>query len=263
MPEKSIVPHPIGVESIYPGVAVITLNRPERRNALSIAMLEQLVQEIDRLANDLETRVVILRGTGPVFSAGLDLVEASNPNMIEESARSVAAALHALRASPLVSIAAVHGGAYAGGAGLMAACDMAVGSSDLIIAFPEAQRGLLPALICEALRWKVREGDLRELFLVGHAIDARRAEQIGLLQRVAEPENLLEQATLMAKGILAGGPETIVKTKSLLNRLYEATAANRNAEDQAAIHSHVQARRSPEAAEGLRAYLEKRPPRWQ
>jgi len=145
----------------------------------------------------------------------------------------------------------------------MAACDMAVGSSDLKIAFPEAQRGLLPALICEALRSKVREGDLRELFLVGHAIDARRAEQIGLLQRVAEPENLLEQATLMAKGILAGGPETIVKTKSLLNRLYEATAANRNAEDQAAIHSHVQARRSPEAAEGLRAYLEKRPPRWQ
>jgi methylglutaconyl-CoA hydratase len=255
VPEIVLVDHP------RPGVAVLTLDRAERRNALSIALLEGLVHELDSLAQGGDVRVAILRGAGPVFSAGLDLAEAANPELVERSARCVAAALSALRHSPLVTVAAVHGGAYAGGAGLMAACDIAVGTSDFKICFPEAQRGLLPALVCDVLRVKVREGDLAELFLVGNTIDADRARQIGLLQRVVPTERLLDEALGIAAGILAGGPATIVDTKKLLHAAY-----NRGPHDAAAgeasIAEHLAARRSPEAAEGLRAFLEKRPPSW-
>jgi methylglutaconyl-CoA hydratase len=240
---------PIASEIVRPGVAVLTLQRPDRRNALSIALLTRLVDELERLQAGGGTRVVILRGAGRVFSAGLDLAEAADPGLVEESARRVAAALHTLQHSPLVSIAAVHGGAYAGGAGLMAACDMAVGASDLVIGFPEAQRGLLPALVCEPLRCKVRQGDLAELFIVGQSIDATRAREIGLLQRVVAPQR-----------VLAGGPETIVETKALLRKVYGHPAAADGAD--AAIAEHLKARHSAEAAEGLRAFLEKRPPHW-
>jgi len=255
----------VGVETIYPGVALVTLDRPLKRNALSIALLKQLVDAIDRLAADGQTRVAILRGAGAVFSAGLDLTEAANMSLVRESADCVAAALYTLRHSTIISIAAVHGGAYAGGAGLMAACDLAIGTTDVKIGFPEAQRGLLPALICDALRAKVRAGDLAELFLVGNAIDAKRAQQIGLLQRVTPPQSLLEEALTMAKGILAGGPQTIQMTKSLLRRTYtdgeDSQTVNRSVSADA-IAEHVCARRSVEATEGLLAFREKRLPQW-
>lgn len=249
---------PLTVETIRPGVALLTLARPERRNALSIALVTALVRELESLHARRAARVVILRGAGPVFSAGLDLAEAADATLVEESARRVSAALHALRHSPLVSIAAVHGGAYAGGAGLMAACDIAVAAADARIGFPEARRGLLPALVCEALREKVRGGDLADLFLVGEPIDAARAREIGLVQRVVPVESLLDEAVRLAEGILAGGPRTIEHTKTLLRRAYAHPAA----EQGSPIAEHLAARSSPEAVEGLRAFLEKRPPVW-
>lgn len=255
MPDTVLVEHP------RPGVALLTLDRAERRNALSIALLEALVRTLDGLARSGAARVAILRGAGPVFSAGLDLAEAADSGLVERSARCVAAALAALRHTPLVTVAAVHGGAYAGGAGLMAACDVAVGTSDLTVAFPEARRGLLPALVCDVLRVKVREGDLAELFLVGNAIDAARAREIGLLQRVVPAERLLDEALEVAAGILAGGPATIVETKKLLRAAY-AGGPHHDAAREGAIAEHLAARRSPEASEGLRAFLEKRPPSW-
>ncbi len=248
----------VHVESPCPGVAVLTLDRPERRNALSIALLEALVREIEAIEAAKTTRVVIVRGAGPVFSAGLDLAEAADPKLVETSAHHVAAALHALRNAPLISIAAVHGGAYAGGAGLMAACDMAIAASDAKIGFPEARRGLLPALICEVLCDKVRAGDLAELFLVGDAIDATRAREIGLVQRVVPAGLLLDEALAMAAGILAGGPQTIEHTKALLRRTYDRSSSD----SASSLTEHLAARKSPEAIEGLRAFLEKRPPHW-
>ena len=129
----------ISVESIGPQLALITLNRPERRNALCIELLESLCDRVERMATEKTARVVILRGAGSVFSSGLDLSEASNPDLVQRSAESVSRALQLMRSTPIVTIAAAHGGAYAGGAGLMAACDIAVGTSDLKIGFPEAR----------------------------------------------------------------------------------------------------------------------------
>jgi len=253
------MPDTVRVEFPREGIAFLTLDRAERRNALSIRLLESLVGELEGLHARGAARVVILRGDGPVFSAGLDLIEAADETLVETSARRVSAALHALRHSPLVSIAAVHGGAYAGGAGLMAACDMAVGASDAVIGFPEARRGLLPALVTDVLRSKVRSGDLADLFLVGDPIDAGRAREIGLFQRVVPPGRLLEEALAMAASILAGGPRTIEHTKVLLRAAY----ARPEGAEGSPIAEHLAGRKSPEAVEGLRAFREKRPPAWE
>jgi methylglutaconyl-CoA hydratase len=253
------MPDFIAVDLSHPGIARLTLNRPEKRNALCIALLEQLCSHIDQLAQERSARVLILQGAGPVFSAGLDLSEASNPALVQYSAECVARSLQLLRNTPIVTIAAAHGGAFAGGAGLMAACDIAIGASDLKIGFPEARRGLLPALVCAIMSPKVREGDLRDLFLVGDSIDAVRAQQIGLLQRVVDPYALTDCAIAVAQSILAGGPKTIEATKRLLNQAYQPTAAV-SAEHM--LETHLGARQSSEATEGLAAFLEKRLPNW-
>jgi len=129
----------------------------------------------------------------------------------------------------------------------------------LMVGFPEAQRGLLPALICAVLSPKIREGDLRELFLVGKPIDAARAQQIGLLQQVVDRNDLLEEAIKMGLGVLAGGPKTIEATKQLLN---EAYVANDSVSTERMLEVHLGARHGTEAQEGLAAFIEKRRPSW-
>lgn len=249
---------PVHFEEARRGVTVATLDRPDRRNALSIAVLEALAGGLERLARDGSTRVVILRGAGPVFCAGLDLAEATDDTLVERSARGVAAALERLADDRLVTIAAVHGGAYAGGAGLAAACDLVVAAADARFGFPEARRGLLPALVCGVLRTKVRRGDLAELFLVGEPIDAVRAREIGLVQRVVPPERLAAETRAVADAVLAGGPDTIRRTKMLLREAWGWPSGDAAA----AIHGHLAGRRSAEAVEGLEAFLDKRPPAW-
>lgn len=253
------MPELIKLDQSRAGMVVLTLNRPEKRNALSIELLDQLCARVENLAAERTNRVLVLTGAGSVFSAGLDLLEASNPDLVQRSAGCVARALQLLRSTRLITIAAAHGGAFAGGAGLLAACDIAIGTSDLKIGFPEARRGLLPALVCATMSPKVREGDLRDLFLVGELIDAARAQQIGLLQRVVEPHRLIEHAVAVAKCILEGGPQTIEATKMLLNQAYQPVAS---VSSEQMIDVHLGARQSPEASEGLAAFLEKRPPNW-
>ena len=249
----------IKIEMLEPGIVSLMLNRPERRNALSLDLLDQLCAGIEQLASERTNRVVILRAAGPVFSAGLDLREAADSSLVLRSAEAVERALNLLRETPLVMIAAVQGGAFAGGAGVMAACDIVVAAIDAKFGFPEARRGLLPALICGVLKHKIREGDLRELFLAGEVIEAGRALTIGLVQRLVPVERLLEEALSVARSVVAGGPETIRQTKALLNELY------RQNDDDAGSHliqTHLAARHSDEAREGLAAFNEKREPNW-
>jgi methylglutaconyl-CoA hydratase len=241
------------------GIVSVTLNRPDRRNALSIDLLEELCATLQRLAEDRANRVVILRGAGPVFSSGLDLREAADSSLVERSAKAVERALDLLRKTPLVVIAAVQGGAFAGGAGIMAACDIVVASDNAKIGFPEARRGLLPALICGVLRHKVREGDLRDLFLAGDSIGTARAQQMGLVQRIVPVERLFDEAIAVALSVVAGGPETIRHTKQLLNVTFHPDG-NHVAPD--LIQTHLAARQSDEAREGLAAFIQKRAPEW-
>jgi methylglutaconyl-CoA hydratase len=249
----------IQVEPLVPGVSTLTLQRPEQRNALSINLLDEFCIAIEELAAQVDQRVVILRGAGPVFSAGLDLREAADETRVEQSAATVGRALDLLRSTSLVSIAAVHGGAYAGGAGLMATCDIVVAADDARFGFPEARRGLLPALICKTLRSRIREGDLRDLLLTGEIITAARALHVGLVQRVVPAGKLMDEARQVAEQVLDGGPETIRQTRQLLNQLFDSPAGlSRDFLDEL----HLSARRGDEAREGLAAFLEKRNPSW-
>lgn len=249
----------VRVETLQTGLTSLVLNRPERRNAMSIALVTQLCDAIDRLAADEAQRVIILRGEGSVFCAGLDLKEAADDTLVEQSAACVERLFRTLRETPLVSIAAAHGGAYAGGGGLVAACDIAIATEDFRIGFPEARRGLLPALICGVLMTRVSEGDLRELFLVGDPIDAQRSQQMGLVQRIVPGDRLLDEAVSVARSILAGGPQTIRQTKRLINAAFDALALH---SDDDVLQTHFDARKSDEATEGMAAFREKRQPRW-
>lgn len=246
-------------QPVQAGVTVVALNRPDRRNALSIELMRQLCEAIDRLAADPAQRVVILRGEGPVLCAGLDLHEAADVTLAEESGRLVERTLRTLRETPLITICAAHGSALAGGAGLMAACDLAVAADDLWIGFPEVRRGLLPALITGVLKDKLRDGDLRDLFLVAEPIDAQRARQIGLVQRVVPAEKLLAEATSLAQCVLKGGPQAVRGTKQMLNELRQVPPGDLTAH---LLKVHHAARESEEAQEGLVAFLKKRATRW-
>jgi methylglutaconyl-CoA hydratase len=249
----------VGIERPGSGLVGLVLKRADKRNALCLALLEELCAAVESLAAEEATRVLLLRGEGPVFSAGLDLREAAEESLVERSAAAVERALRLLRDTPLVTIAIVQGGAFAGGAGLMAACDIVIAAEDARIGFPEVRRGLLPALIGDLLRTRIREGDLRELFLTGETIAACRAREIGLVQRVVPASQLMEEALRVARSVLTGGPETVRATKRLLADLYSLGG---EAPRRSMGEWHREARRSAEAREGLRAFLENRPPRW-
>jgi methylglutaconyl-CoA hydratase len=239
--------------------AILTLNRPERRNALSTALMESLCRELPLLAAEPQRRVIILRGNGPAFCAGLDLREAAEIQHAEQGAEWVARTLQTLAGSPLVTIAAAHGAAYAGGAGLLACCDFVVAADDLRICFPEVRRGLVPALVTALLGDRLAVRDLRELVLLAEPIDAARALAMGLVHRVVSPDRMLAAAQEIARAVLAGAPEAVRQTKRLLRELRSGDPEQRFDK---ALEFHKESRRSAEAREGLAAFLERRPPRW-
>ena len=171
----------------------------------------------------------------------------------------VARTFQTIAASPLVTIAAVHGAAYGGGAGVMACCDFVIAAEDLRICFPEVRRGLLPALVAAALRPRLRDGDLRELLLLGEPIDAPRALQMGIVRQVVPAERLLVEARAMAATILKGGPDAVRRTKRLLGELDSTDRASLFAR---ALEFHKQGGLSDEAREGMAAFREHREPNW-
>src|SRR4051812_18967554 len=135
-----------------PAITLLTLNRPAKRNALSIALIDELLAAIVAASADPVRRVIVLRANGPAFCAGLDLTEASQPGAHERSAEALSALYLALGTSPLITIAAAHGAAMGGGAGLLSACDFVVAGEDLQLALPEVRRGLVAALVTCLLR---------------------------------------------------------------------------------------------------------------
>ena len=138
------------VDDSNPAVRVCTLNRPSKRNALSIELAGRLADAVDS-ANQPGRRVLVLGAQGPVFCAGLDLAEAGDASKSHASARALARVYLSLASSPLVVIAAAQGGAFGGGVGLLAACDIAIAADDLRIGFPEVHRGLVAGLVTALL----------------------------------------------------------------------------------------------------------------
>ncbi len=241
------------------GITAVTLNRPKRRNALTIELMSELCDAVDAAANDPEQRLVILRGAGPAFCAGLDLKETAEPEKAHQSAQMVAKTLLTLSQTRLVTIAAVHGAAVAGGAGIMTACDFAIAAEGTKIGYPEAKRGLVAGLVMTFLRRQLRERDIRELLLTSELIEANRAREIGLVNRVVSPNDLESEVQKISTAVLQGAPGALEKSKRLIEELWPSSV---KADLDRALRHHMEARESAEAKEGVAAFLEKRPPNW-
>lgn len=247
------------IEKPNPKITIVTLNRPERRNALTIQLLNELVAAIKMASDERHERILILRGAGDAFCAGLDLKEAANVRGAHATAEMVARTLIALSETNLVTIAAVHGAAVAGGAGIMSACDYVVAAEGTRIGYPEVRRGLVAALVLTFLRRQVRERPIRELLFGGELIDAHRAREIGLVNRVVPAGELMNEAQEFANLVLQGAPSAVVESKRLIAELFPTTVKE---DIEKALKYHMQARESAEAREGIAAFNEKRQPNW-
>ncbi|MEV6006536.1 enoyl-CoA hydratase family protein [Streptomyces sp. NPDC051976] len=232
------------------GVAVLTLDSPENRNALSSRLVGELSAALDDARSDPGTRAVLLTHTGGTFCAGADLREGGGP------AKGTALLVELLRAiaeSPKPVIAEVRGHARAGGLGLVAACDIAVAGPDATFAFTEARLGLAPAVISMPVLARTDPRAVSRYFLTGETFGPDEAVRIGL---VTAREDALEP---VLRGLRASSPQGLAESKALTAAPLRTALADRGAE-----LSEVSARlfSSDEAAEGMRAFLERRKPSW-
>jgi len=241
------------------GVFSIALNRPEKRNALNIPLLEALCAAVKTANEDPSVRVIVLVGNGPVFCAGLDLKEAGDTHNSHRSAELIAQMLSSVYYSPKATIAAVHGAALAGGAGLMSCCDIVVAGADAQIGYPEVRRGMVAGLVMTFLRRQLHERHARELLITGLIIDAERAAEIGLVTRCVPTDMLEEVAAQVVSEILKGAPGAIARSKRLFDELWHHPAT---ADFERALALHVEVRNAGEAQEGMKAFLDKRTPSW-
>src|SRR5215467_13054495 len=247
------------VEAQSPQITVMTLNRPERRNALTLELLTELCAAINVTSQQPEQRVLILRGAGAAFCTGLDLKEAADQTKAHATGEMVATALITISQTRLITIAAVHGAAVAGGAGIMSACDFVVAGGGTKIGYPEVRRGLVAGLVMTFLRRQVGERNMRELLLGSELIDADRAKEIGLVNRVVAQVDLMNEAQKFAQSVLQGAPGALAQTKRLIEELWSSSVKE---DVDLALNYHMQARESEEAREGIAAFNQKRKPKW-
>jgi len=245
-------------------IAVLTLNRPQERNALSRALLAQLRDAIDEISVDEKIRAVVLTGAGTAFCAGMDLKEATaidaSPEPEQETIATIqefADLIHRLHTLPKLTIAAVNGEAVAGGAGLMAACDLAIAAETARIGYPEVLRGLVPAIVMHDLCRQIGDRRLRELLLGGGMISGKTAHAWGLVNTLTAADQCLEEAVRVAERFVQSAPLALATTKKLLD---DVTCRPHDLRGAAAVSAAI--RSSEEAREGIRAFVEKRPPRW-
>jgi methylglutaconyl-CoA hydratase len=248
-----------------PGVAKLTLNRPERRNALDDALIDALRAAIARHAEAAATRVVMIAATGTAFCAGADLrgmIERGRSDLERNvhDAEQLAALLLAVHDCPKPVVALVQGPAFGGGVGLAAACDVTVAGTDARFRLPEVQLGIVPAVISPYVIAAIGARHARRLFLTGETIDAAWARELGLVHEVVATSSLEARGLELATAITQGGPQALAACKRLIATVAgvrpDAELAGRTARLLADL------RAGPEAQEGLAAALEKRGPAW-
>lgn len=246
-------------EMLCKEVIALKLNRPEKCNALNIPLMEELKKAIEHASDDPNVRILFLEGEGPSFCSGLDMCEAGDEECIEYSAKALAYLLSTLYTTSLVTIALVQGYAMGGGAGLMCACDFALGTDDLQIGFPEVRRGLVAAQVMTFLVRSLDRSHISELVLLGENVDAAKAKEMGLLHAVVPKDELRARAEEYTKKILLGAPGAVKETKRFMDALYPSSFSD---DLYNALTHHHKVRHSTEAQEGVAAFMEKRKPYW-
>ena len=248
------------VDDTHP-IRTVTLNRPERRNAMTREMQDELIGICEETAAG-NFRALILTGAGEAFCSGLDLSELQvmqQKSAVDHrtDAERIARMFIALRELPVPTIAAVHGPAIAGGTGLAMACDFTLATPASKFGFTEVRIGFVPALVSAFLSLQVGEKRCRDLLLTGRLFEAAEAQQIGLVNEVVQHGELMTRAQGLGEALLANSPESIKATKRLLveqNRAWLDMAVA------AALAANAASRETADFREGVSAFLEKRKP---
>lgn len=243
---------------------VITLERTDKRNALSRALIADLRVAFEGTRDNDRVRTVILAARGPVFCAGMDLSELQESldrpkegSPVWNDALQLAHLYDLIYTLPKPTIAAVQGPAVAGGAGLVSVCDLAIAAPAASFGYPEVRRGLVAAMVMPHLLRHVGERMARYLLLTGELVDAQTAQAAGFINEIVEPANLMPRALALATSLAAGGPVALAKTKNFLH-LFSRQAVS---VDEAAKGS-AEPRLTDECQQGLRAFFAKQAPPW-
>ncbi len=252
------------------GVATVRLNRPQRNNAYDGALLQALLDGLAALQADPAVRVIVLRGNGAHFQAGADLVwlrEVAARDAAQGStaaglaaSRLTAQAVRALDESPKPTIALIHGSCIGGGTGVAAACDVVIAERSAVFAISEARWGLAATIIFPQLDAAIGVRQVRRYALSGERFDAARAQAIGLVHEICEPGSLDAAAVPIIDGLLRSAPQASAISKRSARACAGAILGDARFEQ--LVEEHAQRRRSTEAAEGLAAFAQRRPPAW-
>ena len=246
------------------GILTITMNRPDKRNALNPEMMEDLTHAFLAAGDDPACRVVMLTGAGSAFCAGLDLdhLETLRAKTHEEhciDTQRIARLLRTLYDTPKPTIAAVNGPAIAGGMGLATICDFTLAIPETKFGYTEVQIGFVPAIVSAFLRGQIGDKRSRDLLLTGRLIKAQEAFDLGLITRVVPEQDLMFEAKRLACSLLRNSPAAMQATKRLLS---EHANHHLDQEIESAIAANAESRTTEDFKEGIRAFLEKRKPEW-
>jgi len=240
----------------------LILNRPEKKNALNLSLLQELshiLETLDELRKKRPFRLLVLEGEGGFFSSGLDLSESENEEVIQTSGKLLAKIFESLAHLPEVTLSLIQGGALGGGAGLALAADLCLMEEGAFLGFPEVRRGLIAALVLTVLTRLTKERSVKRLLLTGIPVTASQAEAMGLITESIHKERFQERVAFFCREIIKGGPLALAKTKEAIYRLNHVEV---KADLQEALTLHEEVRHLPEAKEGARAFMEKRRPYW-
>jgi methylglutaconyl-CoA hydratase len=245
------------------GIAKITINRPEVRNAFNEDSIDELTRWAESVTAGGDARVAVLAGAGKVFCAGADLtwmskmVGYSHDENVRDAGQ-MARMFRALDRLPIPLIGRIHGAALGGGSGLAAICDIVVAAEDAIFGFTEVKLGILPAVISPFVLAKIGRSAARELFLTGARFSAG-AREIGLVHTVVEPDVLDRAVARHVNDLLTSGPMAVAAAKRLIPRV---AAADDDTAARETVEAIARQRVSSEGQDGMRAFLEKRVPAW-
>jgi methylglutaconyl-CoA hydratase len=251
--------------TLQQGVAVIWLNRPDVRNAMSAELIAELTDAVGAASEDDAVRAIVLAGRGKAFCAGADLnwmkqAAGYGPAENEADAAKLATLLRTIAESPKPTVARVHGPAFAGGLGLVTACDIAVASYDAKFCLTEVKIGLIPAMISPYVIRAIGARAASRWMLTAEVFDGAEAYRSGLVQEIAAPEELDGAVNAILGQLLLAGPAALAATKALIRDVAHRPVDDALVRDTA--RRIAAARASDEGREGIASLLEKRAPRW-
>lgn len=252
------------VQLTYEGpIALLTLNRPEKRNAISFELIDDLLRALEEVASS-DAIVLIITGAGKAFCSGMDLENLKallgrTPEQNLQDSQTMVKLFRSLYEFPKITIAAVNGPAIAGGTGLALLCDFTLAVPEAKFGYTEVRIGFVPAIVSTFLLRQVGEKQARDLLLTGRLFDAEEAMRLGLLNEIVAPENLMERARALAQLLLANSAASLGATKKLLT---DHARAEINTQIEAAVRENAAIRSTADFREGITSFLEKRKPVW-